>query len=111
MLPLAKDDGERNEEHVQQPVEHRHIQGNKKDDELAEEELKGHDEEDAHPLSEGAHIKVLLRHPVLFARFLAHFLGAPGKDGRGIRLGDGESDEDPDDAGEDKGEPVEPSPA
>jgi hypothetical protein len=37
---------------------------------------------------------------------LAEFCGAAGQDGRRVRLGHGEGDDDPDDKGEDELDPV-----
>ncbi len=105
-LSFFEDDGIGNEEHVQQTVEDGHVQRDEEDDELAEEELQGHDEEDADALADGAHVEVLFRDPVRLACLLAQFLGAAGEDGGRIGLGDGECDQDPDDAGEDEREPV-----
>lgn len=110
-LALLEDNGVRNEEHVEQSVQNRHVHADQKHDELGEEELEGPDEEDPEALAHGPQVEVLLGDVVRVAQLLAHLLGARGEDGRGVGLGYGEGDEDPDDAGQDELHPIEPAPA
>jgi hypothetical protein len=47
----------------------------------------------------------------LVARRLAELLGAARKDCRGVRFGNGKGDENPNNAGKDELDPVQPAPA
>lgn len=82
----------RDEEHVQQTVEHRHVQRDEEDDEFAEEELERADQEQREPLAERTRVDVLLRHVLGVACFLAHLGCAAGEQRRCVGLGHGEGD-------------------
>jgi hypothetical protein len=110
-LALLVDDGEGDEEHVEETVEDTHVEGDEEDDELAKQKLEGSDEEDAETLREGSHVEFLLSDVVGLASLLAELGSAAGENGGCVGLGDGKGDEDPDDTGEDKLDPVEPAPA
>lgn len=110
-LALLVDDGEGDEEHVEEAVENAHVEGDEEDDELAEEELEGADHEDGEALLHGAGVDVLSGNMAVVASLGAELFGAGGEDGGSVRLRDGEGDEDPDDAGEDELDPVQPAPA
>lgn len=110
-LSLLEYNREGDEEHVQQAVEHRHVQGDEENDQLAEEQLERHDQEDADALAERAHVEVLFRDPVRLTRLLAQLGGASREDGGRVGLGHGEGDDRPDDAREDERKPVQPAPA
>ena len=100
----------RYEEHVQQAVEHAHVEADEEDDEFAEEQLERPHQEDPHPLAERPFVEVLLRHVVGLARLRAHSLCPPRKDRRRVCLGYREGDEHPDEASEDELDPIQPTP-
>ncbi len=110
-LALLEDDRIRDEKHVEEPVEHRHVQGDEQDDELLYEQLERPDEEYAKTFAERSHVEVLLRHILTVTCFLAEFLGPPGQDRRGVGLRNSEGDDDPDKSRKNQLEPVEPSPS
>jgi hypothetical protein len=104
-------DRESHEEHVQQSIQDRHVQGNEEHNQLPKEQLQRPDQEDGQPLRKWPHIEILLSDVLVAASLLAQLFGAAGKDSRRVGLGHGEGDQNPHDKGEDELDPVQPAPA
>jgi len=110
-LALLVNDGICDEEHVQKTVEDTHVQRNEEHDEFAKEELERSNKENSKTFRDGTQIKFLLSNVVGLASLGSELASATGEDSRGVGLGDGEGDENPNDEGKDKLDPVEPAPA
>ena len=110
-LVLLEDDWIRDEKHVEEPVEHRHVQGDKQDDELLHEQLERTDEEYAETFTERSQVKILLRDVLIIPCFLPELPRPPGQDRRGVGLRNSEGDDDPDKSRQNQLDPVKPSPS
>lgn len=110
-LADLKDDGVCDEKHVQQAIQHRHVKADEKHNQFAEEELERADEENTEALGEGPRVELGFADVAGVVGLLAELGGASREDGGRVCLGNGESDEHPDDEGEDELDPIQPTPA
>lgn len=100
----------RNEEHVQQAIQNRHVDGDEQDNGLQKQKLKRSEKDNTQLLTKWQGIDLCFGNIFWVVLGLPEFLCAALQNSRCVGLRNGECDQAPCHTGQDQLQPVEPSP-